>query len=325
MLIPSLTAIRRHYPQCELHALVSEAAAPLLQHHSDFTKVWSLPRVRGRARIKQSFPILRALRAEHFDRSVDFGGNDRSAIVSLLCGAEIRLGFFHPGGFLGRRFCYTKTIQPLPRDQQETLRLFHLLSAWSIPLPPALKPALFTDPAFQSAASDLLPDGAILCHTGAGISKKEWPLAHWKALHDRATSAGYNLIFSRGVGQREENTLERLKVLLPEAKILPHLKLAEFISVLKQARALISNDTGPMHFAAALEVPVIGLFGPTSVIRWAPVGEKVRILHTTGCTCERSLHDCQRSVHCLNEIAPETVFRTLLELVPTGSVPGHVV
>jgi lipopolysaccharide heptosyltransferase II len=315
LLIPSLEAIHKHYPESELHVLTSEAAAPLLQHHPALTKVWILPRVRGRARIKNSWPVLRTLRAERFDRSVDFGGNDRGAIVSLLCGAPVRLGVSSPGGFFGRRFCYTNTIASAPQDRHETLRLFHILSAWNIPAPPAVRPSLFTDPSLDAMASHLLPRGTILCHTGAGISKKEWPITHWTALHRLASSAGWRVVFSHGVGRREENTMLQLKTLLPEAKILPPLKLAEFIAVLKQARALISNDTGPMHFAAALDVPVVALFGPTSVEKWSPLGEKTRVLRAEGCSCEPTLHDCQRTVHCMTGIAPETVFQSLLEVL----------
>jgi lipopolysaccharide heptosyltransferase II len=315
LLIPSLEAIRNHYPESELHVLTSEAAAPLLQHHPALTKVWILPRVRGRARIKNSWPVLRTLRAERFDRSVDFGGNDRGAIVSLLCGAPVRLGVSSPGGFFGRRFCYTNMIVSAPQDRHETLRLFHILSAWHIPAPTAVRPSLFTDPSLDTMASHLLPHGTILCHTGAGISKKEWPITHWTALHRLASSAGCHLVFSHGVGRREENTMLQLKTLLPEAKILPPLKLAEFIAVLKHARALISNDTGPMHFAAALDVPVVALFGPTSVEKWSPLGEKARVLRAAGCSCEPTLHDCQRTVHCMTGIAPETVFQNLLEVL----------
>jgi ADP-heptose:LPS heptosyltransferase len=315
LLVPSLEAIRERYPESELHVLVSEAAAPLLQHHPILTRVWALPRIRGHARIKASWPVLRRLRAERFDRSVDFGGNDRGAIVSWLCGARARLGVLHPGGFFGRRFCYTETIPSVPRDRHETLRSLHILSAWNIPTPSEPRLSLFTDPSLQAAASKFLPAKTIICHTGAGISKKEWPLAHWITLHRMATAGGHSLVFSRGIGPREGNTLERLKGFLPEAKILPQLTLAEFIALLKQASVLISNDTGPMHFAAALDVPVIALFGPSSVIRWSPLAERVRVLHASGCTCERSVHDCVRAVHCMAGIAPETVFQHLTELL----------
>src|SRR5271154_1987429 len=88
LLVPALRAIRDRHPDCELHVLVPEEAGPLLRHLPWLTRLWLMPRKRGRARFKQTWPVLRALRAERFDRSVDFSSNDRSAIMTFLCGAR---------------------------------------------------------------------------------------------------------------------------------------------------------------------------------------------------------------------------------------------
>src|SRR5438445_6192182 len=134
-MVPALRALKQHFSDCALHLLVPEEVTPLFEHLPWVTRVWGMPRTRGRARLQQSWPILRALRQERFDRSVDFGGNDRGAILSLLCGARERLSCITPGGFAGRRFCYNQRVAPAPRDQHETLRLLHFLSAWGIPAP----------------------------------------------------------------------------------------------------------------------------------------------------------------------------------------------
>ncbi|HEX4263698.1 MAG TPA: glycosyltransferase family 9 protein [Verrucomicrobiae bacterium] len=316
VVVPSLEAIRKHFPDCELHMLVPESSAPLFRHHPGLAKVWALPRVRGRARIKETWPILRAVRAERFDRSVDFCGNDRGAIMSLMSGARMRLGVIQGGGFFGRRFCYTQTIPAASQDLHEALRLADILSVWDIPTP-ALKLSLFTDPSLQAFARRLLPERSVICHTGAAQSKKEWPITHWVTFHRLASAAGYNPVFSRGIGKREEAAMEQLKTLAPEAKILSPLKLAEFIAVLKEAHAVVSNDTGPMHFAAALGVPMVALFGPTSVTKWAPLSEQVRILQAENCTCQRTVHDCESPVHCMTRIAPEAVFQNLVDVLRT--------
>ena len=92
VVVPALRALRDQWPDAELHALVAEDAAPLLRHLPWLDKVWALPRTRGQARLAESWPIIRALRREKFDRSVDFVGNDRGAILSRLIGARERLG-----------------------------------------------------------------------------------------------------------------------------------------------------------------------------------------------------------------------------------------
>src|SRR4051812_33115234 len=99
--VPTLRAIHEHFPNAELHVVVAEEAAPLLRSIPWMTRVWGIPRVRGKATIGQVWPVIRALRKERFDRSVDLAGNDRGALFSLLCGAAKRLGPVAPKGFWG--------------------------------------------------------------------------------------------------------------------------------------------------------------------------------------------------------------------------------
>ena len=112
LLTPALRALREYFPAGELHLLVPEEIAPLFQHLPYLNRVWAMPRQRGRARPGQSWPIIRALRRERFDRSVDFASNDRGAILSRLIGARRRLGWDERGGFSGRNFCYTDRVVP---------------------------------------------------------------------------------------------------------------------------------------------------------------------------------------------------------------------
>ena len=82
-----------------------------------------MPRRRGSASLRVTWPLIRALRRERFDRSVDFASNDRGAILSLLIGAPHRLGWDERGGFLGRKFCYTNRVAPTKILQYEAARL----------------------------------------------------------------------------------------------------------------------------------------------------------------------------------------------------------
>jgi len=123
LLTPALRVLREHFPNAELHLLVPEETAPLFQPLPWLNRVWPMPRQRGRARFSQSWPIIRTLRRERFDRSVDFASNDRGAILSRLIGARHRLGWGEPGGFWGRRFCYTERVAPETKLQHESVRL----------------------------------------------------------------------------------------------------------------------------------------------------------------------------------------------------------
>jgi ADP-heptose:LPS heptosyltransferase len=311
--IPALMAIRRHFPDCELHALVPEASAPLLQHHPAVNRVWGVPRKAG---LRQYWPIIRALRAERFDSAVDLGGNDRSAILTFLSRAPERLGAMQPNqGFWGKRFCFTKPVAPAPEDRHESLRLLHILSPWNIPPPEKIEIKLYPDPTVANPLSRNSTKPTVICNTGAASPKKQWPIAHWARLHKMATARGYELVYTRGVSPPEEKLIQELQELVPGANILPKLDLPRLLAAIKSADAAISNDTGPMHFATALGVKTVAIFGPSLERRWYPIGAEHRLLRAANCECIWGTFVCRRANHCLAEITPEMVLENLASLL----------
>lgn len=319
MSIPTLNAIRRNFPDCELHALVPDTAAPLLQHHPALNRVWAVPRVRGKARLRGVWPIIRALRAEQFDACVDLEGNDRGAITTFLSGAVERLGAIQQNGFWGRRFCYTERITPLSRDHHEAVRLLHTLSPWKISPPTPLEIKLYPDPDLPNPFSRNPARPTVICNMGAAAPKKQWPVSHWARLHHMATARGYELFYTRGIVPREVEMMQKFQTLVPGAQLLPTVKLAQLLVVLQSADVVISNDTGPMHFAAGLGVKTIGIFGPSSSKRWFPIGAESRILQAQDCICQRGTFVCRRTEHCMIHITPETVLENLERLLPVKS------
>jgi len=318
LMTPALRALKEHFPDCELHVLVAQEVAPLLQHLPWLNRVWAFPRKRGKAKFRQSWPMIKVLRRERFDRSVDFGGSDRSALISLLCGARRRLGPQHAGGFLGRSFCYTETIKK-SKPQHESLANAEILSAWGVHQAASLAVEIRADPAQAGLAARLLPRPVILCHLATSQPKKEWPLTHWIEFYRRATANSHTLVFSTGASPRERALLDNLKKLLPEAPTLPAVPdLATFLAVLQRAQLFISGDTGPLHFAAGLNVPTISLFGPSASTQWAPLGSQHRALQGGQCTCGSTTQGCFSASHCMAAISPAAV----LELLPEVLVPS---
>jgi ADP-heptose:LPS heptosyltransferase len=317
LMTPALRTIRGHFPNGELHLLVPEEIAPLFQHLPWLDRVWPMPRRRGSASPGQTWPMVRALRRERFDRSVDFASNDRGAILSFLIGARRRLGWAQRGGFFGRRFCCNQRVVLENKLAHESAQMMNLLSAWDI-APGPLETEIHTDPALDAAAAKLLPERAVLCHIASSQPKKEWPVRHWAAFYRLAAQAGYPLILNTGGGPREQALLDELRRLIPGAPALsPALVRATFLAVLKRARVFISGDTGPLHFAAGLGVPTIALFGPSLPGRWAPVGEQHQVLTGSLCSCG-NVSVCQSANHCLAAITPKQVFTCLQNLSKPG-------
>lgn len=312
LLTPALRALREHFPQGEIHVLLPAEIAPLLQHLPWLTKVWAMPRRRGNAKPFQAWPIIRALRREKFDRSVDFGGNDRGAFLSFLVGAKRRLTWDQPGGFFGRKLCYTERVAAPPGTQHESRRLLHLLSAWDVPAPASLETEISLNPAVEKAVTVPFPSGTVMCHVSTSNDKKQWPVANWAELHRLCRAAGINVVFATGTSPREQAFLAEIKKTAPEATVLPATPdLATYLAWLKHAALFVSGDTGPLHFAAALGVKTIGIFGSSLATQWAPLGDKHVALQGAACTCDVHAQDCHSAQRCIAAVTPEKVMTAL--------------
>ncbi len=315
---PALRALKEFNPAGELHVLVPAEVAPLLKNLPWIIKIWPLPRTRGQARLRETWPIIRSLRREKFDRAVDFGGNDRGAILSYLSGAKIRLAPDHHR--LLAKMCYTQKIADEQLPASWVRRHLQLLEAWNVRPPSSTRLEIATDPALEKSAAAPFPPGTILCHVTTSNDRKQWPPQSWATFYQLARAAGWHLVFSTGPNPREQDFLAQIKRLVPDAPVLPTSKsLDEFLVWLRHAAAFISGDTGPFHFAAALGVPVVGLFGTgDSLARSAPVYLPAQIIAAADCACDRlnkNISTCDEANPCMGTIKPAQVLARLKEIL----------
>jgi ADP-heptose:LPS heptosyltransferase len=240
--------------------------------------------------------------------------------LTFLSGAKQRLGFLDPGGFFGRRFCFTVVRPRMSYKHPEYLRLFDLLKGFDIRTPESPSAELKTDPATDKLAEEILKQPSVICHLGASGPQKEWPVRHWAALFSLAKSRGIPMICSSGQSARERALLKELQALNPEIQGLPDMhNLGLFLSVLKRALVVVSGDTGPAHFATGLGVPAVVLYGPTSPLRWAPLGPSIQLKAPSPCSCDDSAQTCHSQTHCLASITPERVFESVQKLLPEST------
>jgi ADP-heptose:LPS heptosyltransferase len=318
---PALRALKALWPDAELHVLVAAEVAPLLENLPWIKRVWPLPRTRGRARLRETWPVIRALRREKFDRAVDFGGNDRGAILSWFSGAKIRLGPVDATPRFLKKIGYTQKYPETQLPADWVQRHLKLLSAWAVPLPKSCGLEIIADPKLVDEAAKLLPENRVLCHLATSQPKKQWPTQRWAEFYRLARAAGLQVAFSSGINERERALLADLKKLEPTILALPPIPdLRLFLAVLRQATALIAGDTGPLHFAAGLGVPVVGLFATgDSLRRAAPIYQPEQIVAAPACACDLRLKNfavCQESNPCMASITPEQVLAALEKSLP---------
>jgi len=307
IMVPALRALREHWPTAELHVLVAEEALPILQHIPWIHRVWGLPRVRGRMQLKRTLPLIAQLRGKCFDKSVDFVGNDRGALISRLIGAKERLGHFQRGGFMGRNYCYTR----IARGSDHLVRAdIKVLSAWGVQAPSNLRHEVRANPELVSFARSCFPQSdTVLCHLSASMPKREWPNERWAEIAELGRMEGIPILFSAGASEREHASLKKLRELVPWAHFLSApLSLAQFLAIQSEARVFVGSDSGPLHFATGLGVPSIGLFGPMLPEQVAPLDSRCHPIVGTKCLCDPNARNCDSRRPCLEGISVQQLW-----------------
>ena len=315
LMTPALRALREKFPQGELHLLVPEEIAPIVP-----APAVAQPRLADAAPARQRAAWAKPGRssarcaASSFDRSVDFAGNDRGAIVSFLIGARQRLGWAERGGFLGRRFCYNRRVAPESKRSTSRRGWHHLLSAWDI-TPSSLEAEIHADPAWPRREK-ILPGTKPPLPRRLQPAEEGMAAAALGGLYRLAAGAGLRIASPPPGGEREQALMTELKKLAPDARCCrPMSELPLFLAVAEARGVFISGDTGPLHFAAGLGVPTIALFGPSSAAQWAPAGKRHRTLTGNLCGCDGNSPVCNGANHCLAAISPESVFAALREML----------
>ncbi len=318
--LPALGALREAYPGAAIDYLCEAPYDQILAELTDLRRVLVLRR--GEEGAGESFTsLLRKIRG-NYDLVVDLFGNPRSAWITGLSGASIRLG----RGKFPRSLAYNR--RPEPGDAGESALDHHLSS-----LEPVIGrrtgtlPSLTAPDVDRRAARRMLEDRGlgepcIAILTGATHASKEWPEDAFVRLAAQIRMDGrYRPVFLGQPGKRER--LERIRALSnSQVVILPELELRPLMGLLANCRALVCCDGGIMHLGIALGLPTLALFGPTQPEIWFPYGgadHAELLVQPADCRpCHR--HVCD-DPFCLAELDPELAFRHLLALIDRTEGP----
>ena len=309
MALPVLRAIRRSRPQEGLTVLAGRGAATLFRAEGSADAVLERSGLFGDAR---------GLRAGQFAEAWLLPNSFRSAVAPRLAGIPVRLGYDTDR----RRPLLTHALPP-PRRTEHQLRDYDALLL-SRGIEPDFEPPRLpvTAKALDRAASALEAAGvdrdeplALLAPGAAFGWTKRWPAARYGGLGDLLAERGLALAVVIGPG---EEALGRAVAAAARSRLpvlgadLDPLELAALFSC---ARVVVSNDSGPMHLAAAVGVPVVAFFGPTDPGRTAPSGSPSKILDRYVFCSPCFLKECPFGHECMKEISPEAALQAVEELL----------
>jgi heptosyltransferase-1 len=278
--LPALTALRKSFPDAKISWLVRPEFAPLLENHPDLSgliifdrrflgKAWFHPRA-----FASLLSFIRLLRQKNFDAVIDLQGLFRTASLAWLTRCKKRFGIAKARELAP--FFYTDKVE----QDADCIHLVDYYLKIIQNITGSEAKAGFVLPQDHSAADkvsslltahDIDPDNYAVFVPGSVHADKCWPTQRFAALADKI-SPQFNLSIVATGTESENDIVENIKNLanIPLINLTGRTSLTELVALLKTARLVVTNDTGPGHIAAALGVPLVMIFGRSNPARVAP-------------------------------------------------------
>jgi heptosyltransferase-2 len=303
--------LKARCPDRPIDVLATTNAAPLLDYMPGVRKgiVCDLPR--KRLALGAHRALAARLRAEAYSQALVMPRTWKSALAPYLAGIPQRTGFFGEARLgLINDLRFGERALPRMVDRCAALALDrHEAHPEQWPLPELVVPvaAIAAWRQQTGVASDARP--AVALAPGAVGPSKRWPSAHFADLARRLTAAGLRVWVVGGPDEKQIAT-EIVAADPVNAHDLTGRDLRNAILALAAANVVVSNDSGLLHVAAALDRPALGIFGPTSAWHWAPLNPLAAVIETTSELDCRPCHKpvCRPGHHrCMRDIPVEQV------------------
>jgi len=315
--LPVLAAIKRAKPDAQVDWLVEESYASILSIAHGLHR-------RVIVRAKKSFESADAvsfggllgyknaasyLWNQDYDVALDLQGLIKSAIWARISFADRVIGFDPPNLREPQAaFLYSQTVTPLDAKHviQKNLSILSAIGITTTSMEMPMQPHASADTA---AAIDTAGGsrGFIVLNPGAAWPNKRWPRERFgalaAALRDRT---GLRSLVTWGPSERElANAV--VSASAGAASLAPATSVSDLAVLMREAALVVAGDTGPLHIAAAMGTPLIGLYGPTWPERNGPWDPKdVVISRANACVCHHK-RQCLRGAPCINEITLDEV------------------
>lgn len=295
--IPSL--IHQHSPQAEIQFVTRKDLSGLLENNPLVQKIWRLDRKEG---LRGLWRMIQDLKKENFTHIYDAHNNLRSSLIRFFVSAPHKLTrpMMRWKRFMLLRFHKNYFEKPFSGQRD----LLKPLEKWGYPFALPQPPQLFFSETEKKSASFLIQKYSlqhfVVLAPSAAYFLKRWPLENWKKLIELNPDLQFVVL----AGPTDQFTSE-LNVYKNVVNLTAQTSLRESAALVDQAQAVVSNDTGLLHFAEQLGKPTLALMGP------APFGfpsrSTTKILerslacrpcskHGQGPCVNPNFHECLKSI-----------------------------
>ena len=319
--IPAMKAVRKHFSGAQITLLVRPWVAGLFSSASFVDDVWAEAKPSG---IADWTRLTRDIRARRFDLALLLPNSFESALMIFLGGVPRRVGY----GTDGRRWMLTDSITPAERPRHQVNYYLDLAKALSASTDhPSLEIQATIEE--RAHARRLLANQGIaggvpflVLNPGAAYgSAKRWREDRFADVAD--ILADELKLQVALIGSEAERTIAeeiRSRMKSTAAVLNGKTSLETLIGVLAESSLMVTNDSGPMHIAAALGVPTVAVFGSTDDLVTGPYGPRTRIVkHPVECSpC--LLRECPIDHRCMNGVTVEDVCKAARDVMYQSSM-----
>jgi len=317
---PTLRALKTAWPDARVTMMVNRGTEDVLSGNPDLDEIMVL----DKGSLAAQWRLIAGLRRRRFDTVIDLTDGDRSAFLSWISGAPVRIGFNDEHRWRGK--CYTQVVQPAPGVRHRIDRDLEALKFLSIQAG-SKDPQLWLTPEEGNSADHLLDQlgvqrsqAMVILQPGARYWFKAWPTERFAELADRLTSQ-YGCQVLIGGSHQDIDVAQKIRQIAKSRPIIMagRTTIKQFAAIAKKSALFVGSDSGAMHMASAVGTPVVALYGPSNPREWGPRGGPVEVLYK-GLDCRTCFHPtCTRGEeNCMRLITVQEVCAAAQRLLPVG-------
>lgn len=319
--LPALTDAAKHNPNIRYTWVVEPGFQEIADWHPAVEESIALPLRKGSK--KEIWQAIRKIRSKRYDLVIDAQGLIKSATIARLVRTNSRLGYDWTSAREGVASLFYNKKYNVSWDQHAVIRLRKLFAQiFSYPLDLShVDYGVYWDQITHPAPAK--KPYVVFLH-GTTWESKHWPDEYWFHLADIVAEHGFAVQVTWATEQqkaRAQALAERCK----NVEMLPHLTLNQAVNVLHHAQGVVAVDTGFAHLSAALDKPLVGIYGPTDIKQSGTVGNRnINLASKFACApCEQ--RTCkfagERPVNppCFQQISPQLVWQKLSALLPAST------
>ena len=296
--LPALRDLRRNFPAARIEVMARPWVADL------YAAVREVDAVRVTAGWRRDAHALRG----SFDVAVVLPNSFGSALPAWLAAVPERWGYATDGR--ARLLTRAPRVPAAVRGRSQVYYYRAMLAGAGLRVSAAPEVSLPCPGEWSAAAERLIGTGPAWIGINPGASygtAKRWLPERFAAVGDALARRGARVVLLGGASERATADAIAGQMLAPAENLCGRTTLPELVGVLGRLRVLVTNDSGPMHLAAALGVPVVAVFGPTDWRETHPVGQSHRVVRESVHCSPCRLRECPIDHRCMRRVGADRV------------------